>query len=79
MSTEAERRPEFRVAPLVPLALAVAAGVVADRFGVAWSTTAWGSLALLACAVAAIGLVRRRGEVAQVVALLVALGALGGG
>ncbi len=67
MSTEAERRPMVRVAPLIPLALAVAAGVVADRFDVAWSTTAWASLALLACAVAVIGVVRRRGEVAQVV------------
>ncbi len=79
MSTGAERRPEVRVAPLVPTALAVAAGVVADRFGLAWSTTAWASLALFACAGAAIGLARRRGEVAQVVTLLVALGALGGG
>ena len=79
MSTEAERHPEVRVAPLVPLASAVAAGVVADRFGVAWSTTAWAWLALLACAVAAIGVARRRGEMAQAVALLVALGALGGG
>src|SRR5215203_6131032 len=79
MSTQAERRPKVLFAPLLPLALAVAAGVVADRFGVDWSTTDWAVLALFACAFAGIGVGRRRGAAKVTKALLLAFGALGGG
>src|SRR4051812_25767351 len=34
-------RPPARVAPLMPLAIAVAGGVVADRYGAAWGTPMW--------------------------------------
>jgi competence protein ComEC len=65
------------VAPLVPLALALAAGIVADRYGRPWGTSAWGTLALLAALGVGAGLWRR--PVAGIVALVVMAVALGGG
>src|SRR5215213_5887073 len=52
MSHDRERRPRALVAPLVPLALAVIAGVVADRFGGTCETRAWAWLALAGALVA---------------------------
>jgi competence protein ComEC len=63
------------IAPLVPLAVAVAAGVVADRFGPGLPTAAWGAIAATAAAVA---LLERRTTLG-VVATLLALGAIGAG
>src|SRR4051812_38651869 len=77
MSTKAQQGPTPRVPPLVPLALAVLAGVVADRAGVPWGTATWGRIALGAVTVIAFG-AHRHGW-AWEVALLVAVAALGAG
>jgi competence protein ComEC len=79
MGGAVERAPAPRVlvAPLVPLALALAAGIVADRFGHPWRTATWGAIALLAALGAAAGLGRR--PRAGMAALLAMAGALGGG
>ncbi|HWE34959.1 MAG TPA: ComEC/Rec2 family competence protein [Isosphaeraceae bacterium] len=63
------------IAPLVPLAVAVAAGVVVDRFGTALPTAAWGAIAATAAGVA---LIERRKRVG-IVATLLAFGAIGAG
>lgn len=68
--------PPVRVAPLVPVAMAVVAGVVADRYGEPWGTTAWAGLAAGFAALAVLG-VRRRWV--WEVAVLGAWGALAGG
>lgn len=41
-----DERPKVRVAPLMPLALAAAAGVVLDRYADPWGTATWGAVAL---------------------------------
>ena len=47
MSTEPENRPkQIVVAPLVPLALAVTAGIVLDRYADPWGTSTYGAIAL---------------------------------
>src|SRR5437763_40047 len=58
MDSAAERPPRVLVAPLVPLALAMGAGIVADRFGRPWGTATWAALALV-LALAAVGGDRR--------------------
>jgi competence protein ComEC len=65
------------VAPLVPPALALAAGIVADRYARPWGTEVWAALALLAAAGVGIGLWRCRR--AGMLALLIMTLALGGG
>lgn len=75
MTTQVNRHPRLPVAPLAPLVVAVAAGIVADRFGPAWPTASWGALA--AAATAAAGLLWRRA--AGNAALVIAFAALGGG
>jgi competence protein ComEC len=75
MTTEADPHRRLPIAPLAPLALAVAAGIIADRFAWAQETASWAVLA--AAATAASGLLWRRA--AGGVALLVAFAALGGG
>jgi competence protein ComEC len=71
-----ERAPKVMVAPLVPLALAFGAGIVADRFGTSWPTATWGLLGLLAGLALIGGLWRRR--VLGSLAVLVVAWALGG-
>jgi hypothetical protein len=74
MRTEVERRPEVAVAPLMPIALALAAGIALDRYGDPWSPFVWGTIALGAVSLGAV----RRGGVRDL-ALLVAFAAIGGG
>jgi competence protein ComEC len=77
MRTEVDRPlKQARVAPLVPLAMAVAAGIVADRFGGAWETTTW---AALAGGSAVTAFLLRRWRWLGAVALVLAWVALGGG
>jgi competence protein ComEC len=77
MGIAVERAPRILVAPLVPLAVAFAAGVVADRFGGPWGTVGWGSIALIASAGLGAGLWRR--PYAPIPVVLVVIMALGGG
>jgi competence protein ComEC len=77
MGRAVEQAPQLMVAPLVPLALALAVGIVADRFISPWGTSTWGTIALLATLAAAAGLWRLR-VAGMLAALLIAL-ALGGG
>jgi competence protein ComEC len=63
-------------APLVPLAVAVAAGVALDRDVLAWETRQWASLALATAAAAF--LVHRRQPTFAFVAVLLAWASLGG-
>ena len=77
MSGAVERVPKVVVAPLVPLALALAAGIVADRYVRPWGTAAWGTLALLASVGLSAGLGRR--PFAGIAAILAIAVALGGG
>jgi competence protein ComEC len=78
MSTEAEDRPRrVTVAPLVPLALAVSAGIVIDRYAAPFGTPGWGAVALAAVAVVVAWGHRR--ERVWAAALLLAFAALGGG
>lgn len=76
MSTEAERRPKF-VAPLVPLALAVAAGIAVDRSFEPCGTLTWAALALGSVAAIVVG--ARKDRRAWDLALLAAFVAIGGG
>jgi competence protein ComEC len=76
MSTESERRPKF-VAPLVPLALAVAAGIAVDRSFEPCGTFTWAAIAL--GVVAAIEVGARRDRRAWDLALRAAFVAIGGG
>src|SRR3954449_13294683 len=76
MSTDAERRPKPLVAPLAPLALAVMAGIVADRYGDPWGTHAWGAIALMG---AVAGMACRHHVRAAILGILVAFAALAGG
>ena len=57
--------------------LALAAGIVADRYGGPWGTAGWGTIALLASAGLGAGLWRR--PYAPIPAVLVVVVALGGG
>lgn len=79
MGGAVERSPAVVVAPLVPLSMAVAAGIVADRFGPACEAATWGAIALLAAT--ATGLVAGLGRrpVAGSLGLLAIAVALGGG
>ena len=77
MGVAVERAPKVLVAPLVPLAAALAVGVVADRYGGPWGTAGWGTIALLASAGLGAGLWRR--PYAPIPAVLVVVMALGGG
>ncbi|HEX8203509.1 MAG TPA: hypothetical protein VF590_23740, partial [Isosphaeraceae bacterium] len=75
MTPEADRDHRLLIAPLAPLALAVAAGIGADRLAPAWETATWAALAAAATAAAAW---HRRRAAGQVL-VLVAFAALGGG
>jgi competence protein ComEC len=77
MGVVAERSPRVAVAPLVPLSLAWAAGIVADRYGHFWGASTWGALALGASAGLGAGLWRR--PMAGTLTLLAIAAALGGG
>src|SRR4030081_1579866 len=79
MRTDPARRPRLPNAPLVPLALAVAAGVAADRYAVSWSTPTWAAIALAGAIVAAGGFWGRGSPVGVLFVALVAWMALGGG
>ena len=74
-ANEAPVPPPARVAPLMPVALAVAAGVVIDRYAEPLRTPAWSALAL---GLAALGLAAARRKWAGAVVLLGAWGALAG-
>ena len=75
MSAGAEHTPKVLVAPLAPVALAVAAGIVADQYGGWWDTTTW-CLGTMAGALFALGFARR--PFPSSLALLLALASLGG-
>lgn len=78
MSNEPEKPPKrVRTAPLVPLLLAVAAGIVIDRYTGGLASWKWGLIVLAATAFIVVGAWRWRWAWAS--ALLVAYGALGGG
>ncbi len=77
MHDAVERVPKVLVAPLVPLAAALAVGVVADRYCGLWGTAGWGTIALLASVALGAGLWRR--PFAPIPAVLVLVMALGGG
>ncbi|WP_169972752.1 ComEC/Rec2 family competence protein [Tautonia rosea] len=64
-----------RVPPLAPVAVAMASGIILDRFGEWCGTATWAAVALLASVVAMVGL-RRRGVCYP--ALVVGFAALGG-
>src|SRR4051812_10955663 len=72
------RSPAPAAAPMVPAALALATGVVADRFGVgeAWSTWSWAGLAGAGSALAMAGRRGRAGLVGVAVLWLGIGGAL---
>jgi len=74
MTKENTHRPA-EAAPMIPAALAMAAGVVADRLATPWGTATWASLAALLAVGAAIGLRHRWGAVV----LAASLAAVGGG
>jgi competence protein ComEC len=76
MATVAEPRRRLPCLPAVPVALAAAAGIAADRFGPQASTTTWAAVAGVA---AVLGLLTWRWPGASIPALLVAFAALGGG
>ncbi|MEO6809773.1 MAG: ComEC/Rec2 family competence protein, partial [Isosphaeraceae bacterium] len=76
MTTKVHQCSSFASAPLVPSALAVMVGIVADRFADPWTTATWAAIAVVAAALAASG-ARWRGV--AVPALVVAFAALGGG
>jgi competence protein ComEC len=77
MASEADLGPRrLLTAPLVPAALAMMAGIVADRCLDHWSTRAW-ALAAVGCAVAT--LIGRAHSRVAYPALLAACAALGGG
>jgi competence protein ComEC len=67
--------PPARVAPLMPVALAAAGGVVLDRYAEPWGTFAW---VVMAAAGGVIGLVMGRWGRVAAVAVLGAWGALAG-
>lgn len=75
MSEDRESSRRDRVAPLAPLALAVASGVAVDRFGIPWGTAAWAALAVAGSVVAALAW---RSPKAGSVAILGAFVGLGG-
>jgi competence protein ComEC len=74
--TRSNPLPPAQVARLVPVALAAAGGIIADRYGEPWGTSAWVGVAL-GCAASAVVLTRRRWLGAVVI--VVAWGALAGG
>lgn len=76
MSTGTERSLKPLVAPLAPVALAVMAGIVADRYGDPWGTRVWGIIALAGALVA---VACRERVFWSIPALLVAISAFGGG
>src|SRR5262249_48794675 len=51
MSNDPEPRPRVLVAPLVPLAMAVAAGIAVDRYADPWGTVGWAWVTLAGMAV----------------------------
>ena len=65
------------VAPLVPLAIAVAAGLATDRFVNPWGAPTWGAIALVSAS--AFGVAAWRRSVVEMLALLTIALALGGG
>jgi competence protein ComEC len=73
---ESARTAPVPVAPLVPLALAVAAGIVADRYGGPWGTSGWLGLAI---GLGVVGLVAAWWWWVGVLAVVGAWGALAGG
>ena len=77
MSTDHKQRSKVRVAPLMPLALAGSAGIVADRYAGPWSTAGWGACALGMALVA--GLIGMRWPRVGTALIIVAFVALGGG
>ncbi len=77
MSRASQRRPRPLVPPLVPLALAVIMGIVADRYGDPWDTASWALIALGAATVIVFS-AHRHGW-AWDLALLTAFAGLGGG
>jgi competence protein ComEC len=76
MGLDIERRPKVGVAPLVPVALAVVAGIVVDRYAEPFGTATWGLLALVGVTVALACWGRLR---PSNLALAVACGAVGAG
>jgi competence protein ComEC len=76
MMTDPERRPKVLVAPLVPLTLAVVAGIITDRYVEPWGTGTWGGLTLLAAVIAFVSL---KCAPVSIPMLTVAFAALGGG
>jgi competence protein ComEC len=65
-----------RWAPLIPLVVAVALGIIVDRYLTPWGTSTWVALAVGAGAAALMGTNR---ELAGSLAVVAAFGALGGG
>lgn len=72
---ERRRRGSFASAPLLPIAMAAAVGVVADRYGSPFGTPAWAAVAGVLAALALLG--RSRGW--GLAALFLSFAALGGG
>ena len=76
VDTDRERRSKPWIAPLAPVALALAVGIVWDRYGASWSTRGWAGGVLAGVVVALWGRDRR---ISAVVGVVVALIGLGGG
>ncbi|WP_435020819.1 ComEC/Rec2 family competence protein [Tundrisphaera sp. TA3] len=73
---DAKSRPprRVRVAPLAPIAAAMSAGIVIDRFLDPWATAAWAALALAGAALAGAAWRRPRASSWAIAAAFVALG-----
>jgi competence protein ComEC len=59
MPNNAPLPPPPRVAPLAPLALAIAAGIVIDRYAAPWGTICWTGIALIFGALSVVVIARR--------------------
>ncbi len=68
-----EPRYRTRVAPLVPMALAMAAGIAIDRYAQPCATTGWAAIALAAAGLG-LGLGRGRGDTVAIAVLMLGLG-----
>src|SRR5713226_4833389 len=73
-AASASRAPVISVAPLVPVVVAMAAGIVADRYGASFETSDWITLALMAITVSALCLGRHAISCGAICVTVMALG-----